>query len=101
MSQGQGARLVVPCPLRLAVNRVHAPSENNKMSLLDSPPQPHHFGADHEAFRAAMRAFVAHEITPFVNEWDEACTFPRALYRKAAEIGDAAAAVRQALIRTS
>ncbi|KRB75165.1 acyl-CoA dehydrogenase [Noviherbaspirillum sp. Root189] len=34
-----------------------------------------------------VRNFVAHEIAPFVNEWDEAGGFPRELYHKAAEVG--------------
>src|SRR6266702_3619486 len=34
-----------------------------------------------------MRRFVAKEIEPFAHESDEAGEFPRALYRKAAEIG--------------
>ncbi len=55
--------------------------------MLDQPPLAHYFSADHEQFRAAMRDFVAREITPFVNEWDEACTFPRSLYARAAELG--------------
>jgi hypothetical protein len=31
--------------------------------------------------------FVSREIIPFVNEWDEAGTFPRHLYRSVAELG--------------
>jgi acyl-CoA dehydrogenase len=57
------------------------------MEFLDAPPLPFHFTPDHEQFRASLRAFVAREITPFVNEWDEAETFPRALYSRAAELG--------------
>ena len=57
------------------------------MKFLDAPPLPFHFTPDHEQFRASLRAFVAREITPFVNEWDEAETFPRALYARAAELG--------------
>jgi acyl-CoA dehydrogenase len=34
-----------------------------------------------------LREFVAREITPFVDEWDEAGTFPRSLYKRAAELG--------------
>ncbi len=41
----------------------------------------------HEAFRSAMRRFVEREITPHVDEWDEAGTFPRDLYKKAAGVG--------------
>ena len=55
--------------------------------MLEPPPLPHYFSPDHEQFRATLREFVAREITPFVNEWDEAGTFPRALYRSAAELG--------------
>ena len=42
---------------------------------------------EHEAWRKTLRRWVDQEIAPFVNEWDEAETFPRDLYRKAAEIG--------------
>ena len=55
--------------------------------MLDQPPLAHYFSADHEQFRAALREFVSREITPFVNEWDEAGTFPRSLYRAAARFG--------------
>ena len=55
--------------------------------LLDQPPLAHYFTADHEAFRATLRDFVAREITPFADAWDEAGTFPRELYAKAAAIG--------------
>ena len=42
---------------------------------------------EHELFRDSVRAFVAAEIAPHVNAWDEANTFPRELYRRAAQIG--------------
>ena len=42
---------------------------------------------EHEAFRDGVRAFVEREIAPHVSNWDEAETFPRALYRRAAEVG--------------
>jgi acyl-CoA dehydrogenase len=51
------------------------------------PPAPHHFSAEHEAFRATVRAFVQREIEPHVAAWDEAGSFPRELYRRAAAIG--------------
>ena len=60
------------------------------MEFLDAPPLPFHFTPDHEQFRASLREFVAREITPFVNAWDEAETFPRALYARAAEQARAA-----------
>lgn len=46
-----------------------------------------YYTAEHDAFRDAMRRFVAKEIEPFAAQWDEAETFPRELYLKAAEIG--------------
>jgi acyl-CoA dehydrogenase len=55
--------------------------------MLEPTTLPHHFTPEHEQFRATMRAFVAREITPHVDAWDESGTFPRALYRQAAEIG--------------
>ncbi len=42
---------------------------------------------DHALFRTVVAEFVAKEITPFVNEWDEAGTFPRELYQKAGALG--------------
>jgi acyl-CoA dehydrogenase len=45
------------------------------------------YSAEHEAFRDALRRFVAREITPNVDAWETAEGFPRELYAKAAEIG--------------
>ena len=42
---------------------------------------------EHEAFRQTLRKFVAREIEPYANQWDEAGEFPRELYKKAAAIG--------------
>ena len=42
---------------------------------------------DHHAWRATLRKFVETEMMPHVNEWEEAGTFPRELYKKAAAIG--------------
>ena len=42
---------------------------------------------EHEKFRDTMRRFVAREIAPHVNEWDEAGEFPREMYMKAAQAG--------------
>jgi acyl-CoA dehydrogenase len=55
--------------------------------IFDLPAARHHFGPEHEAFRAALRDFVEREITPFAAAWDEAGSFPRELYRKAAGVG--------------
>jgi acyl-CoA dehydrogenase len=50
-------------------------------------PRPDYFSPEHEEFRRTVRAFVAREIAPHVNDWDEAGSFPRELYRKAADVG--------------
>jgi acyl-CoA dehydrogenase len=45
------------------------------------------FAPEHETFRDSVRAFVDREIAPHVNAWDEAQSFPRTLYRRAAQMG--------------
>ncbi len=45
------------------------------------------FTPEHELFRDSVRRFVADEIVPHVAAWDEAASFPRELYAKAAAIG--------------
>jgi len=57
------------------------------VDFFDAPPLPFYFTPEHEQFRATLRAFVAREIAPYANDWDEAGEFPRALYSRAAEIG--------------
>ena len=49
-------------------------------------PSPH-LTPEHEAWRDTVRAFVDKEISPFVNDWDEAGEFPRGLHQKADTIG--------------
>ena len=41
----------------------------------------------HDAYRDTLRRFVAREVEPYAEAWDEAGSFPRDLYPKAAEIG--------------
>lgn len=45
------------------------------------------FSADQEAFRSAVRSFVAKEIAPVVAEMDETETFPKASVRRMREEG--------------
>ncbi|HJV86975.1 MAG TPA: acyl-CoA dehydrogenase family protein [Noviherbaspirillum sp.] len=59
---------------------------NNDLPL-QSMRNPNYYTAEHEQFRDMVRNFVAKEVIPFVNEWDEAGEFPREMYGKAAEIG--------------
>jgi acyl-CoA dehydrogenase len=42
---------------------------------------------EHRELREQMRRFAAAEIAPHAHEWEEACEFPRELYRRAAEVG--------------
>jgi acyl-CoA dehydrogenase len=53
------------------------------MSTARSP----YYTPEHEAFRDTIRRFVAREIEPYAAEWDEAESFPRELYEKAAGVG--------------
>lgn len=55
--------------------------------FFDPAPSPALFTAEHEQFRTSVRTFVAREITPHVDAWDEAGRVPRELYRKAGELG--------------
>jgi acyl-CoA dehydrogenase len=52
-----------------------------------SEPAPAVDDADLQVFRGGVRRFVEREIAPNVAAWDEAETFPRDLYRRAAEAG--------------
>ena len=51
------------------------------------PKASPYYSSDHEAFRDSVRRFVSREISPYVDAWDEAGTFPRELYAKAAAVG--------------
>jgi acyl-CoA dehydrogenase len=46
-----------------------------------------YFGETHRMVRETVRKFVAREITPYVDEWEEQGAFPRDLYRKAGKAG--------------
>ena len=49
---------------------------------------PYLFETDeHAALREQIRRFAVREIAPHAHAWDEAKEFPRALYRRAAEVG--------------
>ena len=45
------------------------------------------FGPEHEELRQTVARFVAAEVAPHVDEWEEAREFPRELYRRCAELG--------------
>jgi acyl-CoA dehydrogenase len=46
-----------------------------------------YFTKTHEMVRKSIREFIKKEVVPFMEEWEEAGEFPRALYPKAAEVG--------------
>ena len=48
---------------------------------------PVYYRPEHLDLRETLRRFVAKEIAPHVDAWDEAETFPRDLYRRAADVG--------------
>jgi alkylation response protein AidB-like acyl-CoA dehydrogenase len=45
------------------------------------------FSQEHEALREAVRRFVAAEVRPHVEEWEQAGYFPDALFRRCGELG--------------
>jgi acyl-CoA dehydrogenase len=45
------------------------------------------FGEEHEELRQTVARFVAREIAPNVDEWEEAREFPRELFGRCAELG--------------
>lgn len=42
---------------------------------------------EHWEWQRTLRRFIEAEITPYIEEWEEAETLPRELYKKAADIG--------------
>ncbi|MFT4263830.1 MAG: acyl-CoA dehydrogenase family protein [Nocardioides sp.] len=42
---------------------------------------------DHEAYRETVREFLAREVSPYKDQWDEDRWIPRELFKKAAEAG--------------
>ena len=46
-----------------------------------------YFTKNHDLLRKAVRDFVKKEITPYVDEWEEAGDYPRELHKKIADLG--------------
>jgi len=46
-----------------------------------------YYSAEHEAFRDQVRRFVAEEIEPNLQAWEDAGEVPLSVYRKAADVG--------------
>ena len=45
------------------------------------------FTEEHDMFRGMVRQFVASELAPYVDTWEEAEDFPKEVFRKAGEAG--------------
>jgi acyl-CoA dehydrogenase len=46
-----------------------------------------YFNDTHDMARATARRFVTQEIKPYIADWEEAGSFPREVYKQAAELG--------------
>lgn len=55
-----------------------------------------HFDAEHALFRSNFRRFLAEEVTPYQREWEAAGQVPRAIWRRAGELGFLATFVDEA-----
>ena len=43
--------------------------------------------SEHDALRASIRRFVEAEVTPFVDEWEAAGSFPDSLFERLGDLG--------------
>mgnify|MGYP001278169471 CR=1 FL=1 len=50
-------------------------------------PYPPYFSEEHDELRKMIRRFVANEITPYIDEWEEKGEFPREIFRRMGELG--------------
>jgi len=46
-----------------------------------------YFTKAHDMVRRSVKEFVAKEVKPFIDEWEEAGSFPREIYEKAGDVG--------------
>jgi acyl-CoA dehydrogenase len=46
-----------------------------------------YFDESHDMLRDSLRKFIAREISPYVDQWEEEGTFPKELYKKAGDAG--------------
>ena len=57
------------------------------MSVLNESSFQEYFGETQNIVRHSVRKFVDQEIRPYIDEWEEAGTFPVELYKKAGDAG--------------
>ncbi len=60
---------------------------SDRLRAVLSEPEAGRFGPEADLIRATVRSFVATEILPHVDRWEEAGTFPRELYPRAGDVG--------------
>ena len=58
-----------------------------KFEFSDEATYQEYFGPAHNMVRRSVKEFVDKEIIPHVDEWEELNEFPRALYKKAGDVG--------------
>lgn len=58
-----------------------------KFEFSDKASFQEYFGAAHKMVRRSVKEFVDREIVPHIDDWEEMNEFPRALYKKAGDIG--------------
>ena len=58
-----------------------------KFEFSDKSTFQEYFGAAHKMVRRSVKEFVDKEIVPHIDEWEELNEFPRALYKKAGDVG--------------
>ncbi|MBS4020980.1 MAG: acyl-CoA dehydrogenase family protein [Dethiobacter sp.] len=46
-----------------------------------------YFTQEHEVIRKSVREFIAREITPYMDEWEEAGEFPALIFKKLGDLG--------------
>src|SRR5690606_26498472 len=94
-SRGAHPRACSPGPARSrgqlssahAGRDTRAKARQTTLSSAMARPRRPFYNDEHEALRDTVRRFVAKEIRPHADEWDEAGCFPRELYTKAGEVG--------------
>ncbi len=58
-----------------------------KSDDLNSEPCQEYFGKEHGMYRKAIKEYVSKEITPNIDEWEEAGGFPVKLFKDMGELG--------------
>jgi acyl-CoA dehydrogenase len=58
-----------------------------KFEFSDKAAIQEYFGPAHNMVRRSVKEFVDKELVPHIDEWEEMNEFPRALYKKAGDVG--------------